>query len=257
MTKSGAFNEKKVFLIAATSEAKRQAIEAAIRKQYAPVTIFQAVDGTDALHKALNVPPHAVVTELFLSRLSNSGIVDELLKNSKFAKTPIVIADPQPEQAHYLDALASGQVQFCESADQDAGELLSCLARAFNRPVRGDDEMEYVLKHLASGERLLKEGDKADFVYIVKKGRLRAFRGAGTTLGTIDAGEFVGEMAYINGEARTASVEAITECELIQIPVGTLDRVLYKRPAWSKLLMVTLSKRLKQANALLAEKSES
>ena len=56
--------------------------------------------------------------------------------------------------------------------------------------------------------------------------------------------------------ARSANVEALTDCELIEIPIGTLDRLLYRRPSWSKTLMLTLSKRLTQANEKIASSTK-
>jgi CRP-like cAMP-binding protein len=99
---------------------------------------------------------------------------------------------------------------------------------------------------------LLRDGDSADSVFLVKSGRLKAFKNEGpneVVLGYINAGEFVGEMAYIHGEARSANVVSLTECELIEIPNDCLDSVLFSKPAWAKALVKTLSSRLKQANA--------
>ena len=60
--------------------------------------------------------------------------------------------------------------------------------------------------------------------------------------------EFAGEMAYINNEPRSAFIEATSDAQLIEVPIELVDKILYKRPAWSKALMQTLSKRLKTAN---------
>jgi CRP/FNR family cyclic AMP-dependent transcriptional regulator len=43
-------------------------------------------------------------------------------------------------------------------------------------------------------------------------------------------------------------VKALSDCELIEIPIGTLDTVLFSKPAWARALMMTLSKRLKRSN---------
>jgi CRP-like cAMP-binding protein len=67
-------------------------------------------------------------------------------------------------------------------------------------------------------------------------------------LGNVESGEFVGEMAYINNEPRSATIEATSNAQLIEVPIELVDKILYKRPAWSKALMQTLSKRLKNAN---------
>jgi CRP/FNR family cyclic AMP-dependent transcriptional regulator len=58
-------------------------------------------------------------------------------------------------------------------------------------------------------------------------------------------------MAYINKEPRSACIEALTDAQLIEVPIGLVDKILYKRPAWSRALLQTLSKRLKNANKVV------
>ena len=128
--------------------------------------------------------------------------------------------------------------------------FVECANRALARATSLKDP-EFRLRFLAPGEILFRQGDRAENVYIVRKGRLRAFRRtkSGTqTLGEILAGEFVGEMAHINSEPRSAEVEALENSELIEIPLGALDMLVFSKPAWSKALMKTLSRRLKVAN---------
>jgi CRP-like cAMP-binding protein len=113
------------------------------------------------------------------------------------------------------------------------------------------EESLYHLRFLAADQVLLKDGEEGKFVYILRSGRLKAIKtveGKEVALGFVEPGEFVGEMAYINGEPRSADVVSMTDCELIEIPSGCLDSVLFSKPAWSKSLMKTLSKRLKQSN---------
>ncbi|HEY8280477.1 MAG TPA: Crp/Fnr family transcriptional regulator, partial [Bdellovibrionota bacterium] len=87
--------------------------------------------------------------------------------------------------------------------------------------------------------------------FLLKKGRLQAIRAdkeKTTVLGEILPGEFVGEMAHITGESRSADVLASENSELVEIPVGTLDILLFSKPAWSRALMKTLAQRLRVTN---------
>jgi CRP-like cAMP-binding protein len=108
---------------------------------------------------------------------------------------------------------------------------------------------QYAVRHLRAGEILIQEGDTSQQIYIVKKGLLRATRrdstGAPRLLGEIREGEFVGEMAYFNEEARMATVEAVQDSELIEIQPAVFEKVIYQRPSWAKILFSTLAKRLK------------
>ena len=105
--------------------------------------------------------------------------------------------------------------------------------------------------HLKKGDVLFLEGEKAEAAFLVKAGKLEASRqadGSSILLGDILAGEFVGEMAHITGEPRSADVRATEETELVEIPCGTLDLLIFSKPTWTKSLLKTLCRRVKEAN---------
>ena len=61
---------------------------------------------------------------------------------------------------------------------------------------------------------------------------LSAMRGeASITLGRLDAGHFFGERGAMTGEARVATVTAVTDLELLVITHESLQRILQKTPA--------------------------
>lgn len=82
-----------------------------------------------------------------------------------------------------------------------------------------------VTKHFRKGQRLIEEGDTGDTLYIIIKGRLRAFGSSETgrelTYGTYSAGEYLGEMS-LDGGPRSASVEALEAAECVQVTRQTL-----------------------------------
>lgn len=145
--------------------------------------------------------------------------------------------------------LVMGKIYFLDEDLKD-NEFAHLLAKALNFTTHSESASFY-LRYLAAGDLLMKEGEKAEYVYILKTGQLQAFNyinGKKVVLGNVETGEFVGEMAYINNEPRSAFIEALSDAQLIEIPIELVDKILYKRPAWSKALMQTLSKRLKNAN---------
>ena len=161
-----------------------------------------------------------------------------------------------PDHDFFVDQVVTGQVQFLNHAEIDS-KLPNCLARALNR-ISFNDGSSYRLRFLVPDEVLFREGDTAESVFIVKSGELVAIKKNNENeviLGSIRPGEFVGEMAHINNENRTATVRATTDCELIEIPNGTLDLVLFSKPIWARALVATLSKRLKLSNNLLLNKN--
>ncbi len=241
--------EKKIILIVSSDEKKQALFSDYIRKNVSQAAVYSAADGSEAWGKILRHPPHVVITDSTLSKLDTPRLIKTIIEERHLKQLAIIVSSPVPEDAMFLDELVTHRLQYLSSESEHV--FTSCLSRALTFAFQRRNQ-EYNLRFVPAGDRLIREGDKADFVFIVKKGNLKATRlieGREVELGTINVGEFVGEMAYINGEPRNADVYAVTPCELIEIPIGALDHVLYRRPAWSKALLTTLSNRLKQANA--------
>lgn len=76
---------------------------------------------------------------------------------------------------------------------------------------------------LTGGEQLFAAGEDADFLYLLRSGRLGVFRQEDPErparfLGVIRPGEPVGEMAMIAGTPHTATVAALRDSEVLALP---------------------------------------
>ncbi len=239
---------KNIALIASPNKNHRELFRAALLKLAPQTTIYYATDGSEAQLKYQNVPSQLVIAEEHLDKTPGAKLIETLISKEKEIDTAFVLHSPIPDREMFVNEVLIGKVQFIPDLANEE-KLLKVLARALNFTTYKHTS-EYRKKYLAVGEYLVHEGEVGESVYILRQGKLRAFTRKGgqeITLGIVEPGEFVGEMAYIQGKARAASVEAITECELIEIPMGNLDQILLRKPAWSKALMATLSKRLRMA----------
>ena len=88
--------------------------------------------------------------------------------------------------------------------------------------------------HLAPGAELLKEGAAGDSLFVVLEGVLEAAvqhaERQPTVLGRSKAGDVIGEMSLLTGEARSATVTAVTNAVLMRIDRQALQPVLQARP---------------------------
>ena len=78
-------------------------------------------------------------------------------------------------------------------------------------------------------ERIFTEGDLATNMYIVQSGKIRMFRimdDEKRILGTMEKGDFFGEMSILEGLPRTFSAEALEDVELIEINSMTFDKMI-------------------------------
>ncbi len=108
------------------------------------------------------------------------------------------------------------------------------------------------LLKLKPEEYLIREGEESNEMFFLKSGTLGVFKTKGNVerqIGTIMAGELVGEMSFLDGQPRSASVKAINEAIITVIPQETLDKIQGSLPPWYKALVNTLLDRLRRANA--------
>ena len=105
---------------------------------------------------------------------------------------------------------------------------------------------------LTENQILLKEGEHSNSMYWVQTGQLVVTKRRGTkdvVLGHIHSGELVGEISFLDEEVRSATVRALTTCDLIEIPRETIDGIFKTQPKWLGILVKTLAERLRKANA--------
>jgi CRP/FNR family transcriptional regulator, cyclic AMP receptor protein len=111
-------------------------------------------------------------------------------------------------------------------------------------------------KSFETDEILFREGDPSDVAILLVSGSAEVLRYVGDdaiVLGTVHAGEFVGEMGVLEGRARSATVRAAepVEAELIERQ-AFLDRVIAD-PELARKLLVRMSARLRDVEDMLTQ----
>src|SRR5215467_123057 len=94
------------------------------------------------------------------------------------------------------------------------------------------------------GNLIIREGDDAGPLYILQKGRARAFAGLDgqqRNLAFYREGDFFGELSILNGSPRAASVEAFTDCEVLSLEPKAVRDLRRRFPEFDKLLSERLS----------------
>jgi CRP/FNR family transcriptional regulator, cyclic AMP receptor protein len=146
--------------------------------------------------------------------------------------------------------------------DREANVGLLQRVPLFSELSRGDLEQisrVAVARNYPRGVRVFHEGDRSDACYIVRAGDLRVTRehpdGRAIALATLGPGDIFGELAMLDGEARSASVETLSECELLALPAGDVRRMLQSSSEITVKLVVALTRRLREANERIARQS--
>ena len=109
------------------------------------------------------------------------------------------------------------------------------------------------------GTRVFHEGDYSDACYIVRTGSFRVTRehsdGRAITLATLGPGEVFGELAMLDGDARSATAEALEDSELLALPATEVRALLARHPEISVKLVGALVRRLRAANERISRQS--
>jgi hypothetical protein len=104
----------------------------------------------------------------------------------------------------------------------------------------GEDELKsmveaFALVRCAPGHVILTEGEPGRSVFVLATGQVRVFvRNAGgynVEVASLREGAFFGEMAALSGRPRSATVTAITSCELLELDRAALDAICAAHPA--------------------------
>lgn len=106
--------------------------------------------------------------------------------------------------------------------------------------------------HFKPKSILFREGEKADFAYIIKSGSVRISKrgpsGKKISIATVGQGNIVGEMAIISDNPRSATVVAVDTVEAIAISKKSFDTKLKAADPFLYSLIATVIKRLRKTS---------
>ncbi len=89
-------------------------------------------------------------------------------------------------------------------------------------------------RRLSTGDVLVHEGDSDDHLYVLVRGSLGVVKAAGTdnevTLNVMRPGDVVGELSFLDGATRFASLVALGETEVLGLSRGDLESLLDRDP---------------------------
>ena len=109
------------------------------------------------------------------------------------------------------------------------------------------------------GVRVFHEGDDSDACYIVRSGDLRVTRehsdGRAIALATLGPGDIFGELAMLDGGSRSASVETLSDAELLALPASDVRRVIAAHGDIAAKLIIAITRRLRETNERVARQS--
>lgn len=122
-----------------------------------------------------------------------------------------------------------------------------------------DEELKQLVDNakpvpLRAGEVLMRQGDQGDAAFVVVSGEFEVDKQSGQSLIKIDVrnpGDVLGEMALLTQAPRSATVTAVTDCEVLCISKEVFDNLLSTSPSAAMAVLHWVMTRLSQNDALL------
>jgi CRP/FNR family transcriptional regulator, cyclic AMP receptor protein len=152
----------------------------------------------------------------------------------------------------------------CPVREEDPDSAVALLGRVPLFSELSSEDVERISRvavprSYPKGVRVFHEGDRSDACYIVRSGDLRVTRehpdGRAIALATLGPGDIFGELAMLDGEARSASVEALSDCELLALPASDVRQLLRGSSEITVKLVIALTRRLREANERISRQS--
>ncbi|MAI80261.1 MAG: Crp/Fnr family transcriptional regulator [Deltaproteobacteria bacterium] len=144
-----------------------------------------------------------------------------------------------------------------QSTDVQRKEALESLRSIplFSRVSASDlEEVASLLieRRLPRGSRVVEEGLPGDYMYVIRKGRVKVTKassdGREKIMDMLDHGAFFGDMALLTDGVRSASVETLEESRLLALSRRDFVSLLRRSPDLALAVIEELSNRLRETN---------
>ena len=105
-----------------------------------------------------------------------------------------------------------------------------------------------------AGDVLFREGETGEEMYVIQSGLVQVLKRIGAderALATLGRGEFLGEMAILNGKPRTATAVVLEDARCLVLDGRTLESMITKNPEIAMRLIKKLARRLDNADEMI------
>lgn len=126
-------------------------------------------------------------------------------------------------------------------------------------PSEGIDKIlsNSLIRHYPKNSTIFVRGEDGDRLFAILQGRVKisifSEEGREIVLAVMRTGDFFGEIAFLDGHARTADATAVEDCEILSIGRGDFYPILEGHPDIYRKIIMVLCERLRQTNEAIED----
>ncbi len=182
---------------------------------------------------------------------AESGFVVKALAQYKLA----LRLDPANKDAqgriellHTNKTVTETKLEPIEEGAQEPTSSVIPLFSDFTQEEFNEFTKRMIIRTMPAGTAIIKEGDRGRSVYILTRGAVKVYstiRGKNVELAALHASDFFGEIAFLTGKPRTATVETTEESDVLEVEEGDLTEMIGKSPRMREVLRKYHEQRVK------------
>ncbi len=196
-------------------------------------SLYVVVEGAVRIHFDDEEPPKASVVLEQGAFFGEMGLISGRRRSATVSAVGDAVLLEVPRRR--MITLRASVTSVRESMDREAvaRAIQAHLAPGLDRESIDDIAASATIHNWPKGKVLFREGEEGDSLHLIRRGSVlvrKDIGGRDVVLNYVAAGNYVGEMALVSGDPRSATVAAAADCETIRIERDDFERLMQRHP---------------------------
>lgn len=159
--------------------------------------------------------------------------IEDFIERTSYSEESLVTPPLEIREQKEVEIESKSEIPEIQKSEEESISQLPSLFASLPEDERKQliDRVEPRL--FSSGQTIVEEGDSGDSIFFIQSGHAKVIAhilGKEMELATLSAGDVFGEVAFLTGRPRTASVISLDKLEVIEFNKFLLEEILEKHP---------------------------
>ncbi len=143
------------------------------------------------------------------------------------------------EQLHTNKTVSELKLEPVEEGTAQPTQSVIPLFSGFTQEEFNEFTKRMIIHTVPPGKPIIKEGDRGSSVFVLTRGAVKVYAtiaGKKVELAVLQPSDFFGEIAFLTGQPRTATVETVEESDVLEVAEEDLNEMIGKSPRIKEVL---------------------